>query len=78
MVLVEHHVKGKVTWNYENGQTVCECSYCKGDSKLHYGLNIPKAWRNPTSWFVIKYGPYKYIRFTRKDFFNLNRAKWQI
>ena len=78
MVLVEHHVKGKVTWNNENNQTECECSYCKGDSKLHYGLNIPKNWKSKTSWYVIKYGPYKYFRWTFNDFFNLNRKKWQI
>lgn len=20
----------------------CSCSYCRGDNKLHYGLNVPK------------------------------------
>jgi len=39
----------------------CCCSYCKGDSKLHYGLNIPKC-RKWNSWWVLKYYKRRYIR----------------
>jgi hypothetical protein len=41
-VLVEHHLK------------TCRCSYCHGSTRLHYGLNIPKAWKARNSWYVIK------------------------
>ena len=60
-ILFEIHEKGKASWN--NNWTSCECSYCKGSSKLHYGLNIPKklGWN---SWWVIKYAKGRYIRWT--------------
>lgn len=40
----------------------CNCSYCATPG-LHYGLNVPKvkAWN---SWWVIKYWPGRYFRFT--------------
>lgn len=43
--------------------TNCKCSYCYGNDKLYYGLNIPedKSWN---SWWVIKYWSNRYIRFT--------------
>ena len=66
-ILHEIHEKGKASWN--NNWTSCECSYCKGSSKLHYGLNIPKH-KSPTSWWVIKYFKGRYIRWTNK-FLNL-------
>ena len=63
MVLHEIHNKDKgTTWN--PSWDTCQCSYCKGDSKLHYGLNIPTQWKRPNSWWVIKYGPNRYIRWT--------------
>jgi hypothetical protein len=31
---------------------------------MSYGLNIPPAWRVPVSWWVIKYAPRCYIRWT--------------
>lgn len=43
----------------------CTCSYCKGDAKLHYGLNIPRDWKAWNSWWIIKYWPRCYFRFTR-------------
>ena len=60
-LLHEVHIKGKKSsWN--DSWKECECSYCKGSSKLHYGLNIPKC-KKANSWFVIKYWKYRYIRF---------------
>lgn len=41
-ILVEHHGEG------------CLCSHCTGNYKLHYGLNIPKAWKKWNSWYTIK------------------------
>jgi hypothetical protein len=62
LLLHEIHTKEKSdTWNRYWKE--CECSYCKGDSKLHYGLNIPKD-KSWNSWWVIKYGKGKYIRWT--------------
>ena len=62
MILFEIHKKGKTSWN--SNWKSCECSYCKGTTKLHYGLNIPKDWKARNSWWVIKYATSKYIRFT--------------
>lgn len=46
----------------------CNCSYCGkrpfNTARLHYGLNIPKAWHVHTAWYVIKYWRGRYIRFT--------------
>lgn len=42
----------------------CNCSYCSGDNKMHYGLNIPTAWRYWNSWWVVKFGPRHYFRWT--------------
>ena len=49
---------------FEKHKKSCDCSYCKGTVKLHYGLNIPKLWKVFNSWWVIKYAPYKYVRWT--------------
>lgn len=59
--LHEHHERG------------CTCSYCGGfgpgfRGRLNYGLNIPPAWRSPTAWWVVKYGPRRYLRWTRPRF----------
>jgi hypothetical protein len=42
----------------------CTCSYCVGDHRMHYGLNIPRAWKAWNSWWVIKFWPGWYIRWT--------------
>ena len=42
----------------------CICSYCYGENKLHYGLNIPPAWNKWNSWYVIKFWKNSYIRWT--------------
>lgn len=68
-VCIEHHVAGKVSWNYDIGQTICSCSYCRGTSNykpLHYGLNIPKDWKSWNSWYVIKFGKFRYLRWTNQ------------
>ena len=62
MILFETHTKGKADI-WDNNYTTCTCSYCKGNTKLHYGLNIPKD-KSWNSWWVIKYAPYRYIRWT--------------
>lgn len=41
----------------------CTCSYCHGSHRMKWGLNVPKQ-KAFNSWFVIKYGPGKYFRFT--------------
>jgi len=38
----------------------CTCSYCKGYSKLKYGLNLPK---NRNGWKVIKYWHNRYLKW---------------
>lgn len=50
--LLEYHADG------------CTCSYCKGKFKIHYGLNIPKNWKAKNSWYVIKFWPGWYLRWT--------------
>lgn len=51
-ILVEQHGKG------------CPCSHCTGEYKLHYGLNIPKAWKKWNSWYTIKLFNGIHIRWT--------------
>jgi hypothetical protein len=60
-LLLENHIKNNGWGEY---QKPCSCSYCVGNHKLHYGLNIPKNWTSWNSWWVIKYGDGKYIRWT--------------
>ena len=55
----------------------CQCSYCVGDNKMAFGLNIPGD-RGRTSWWVIKYGPGRYIRFTFPLFTSVNDALFQL
>ncbi len=43
-------------------EVCCTCSYCHW--QMHYGLNIPKRWKEWNSWFVIKFGPRHYVRWT--------------
>jgi hypothetical protein len=49
-ILIEQHDKN------------CKCSYCYGENKLHFGINLPenKAWN---SWRVFKIFRI-YIRWT--------------
>lgn len=63
MIIVEHHNPG---YAHVDKTHVCTCSYCGNsyDKGEHYGLNIPKAWRDANSWFVLKVWPRVYIRFT--------------
>jgi hypothetical protein len=50
---------------HEIHEEECTCSYCKGsNTKLHYGLNIPKSYNKANSWWVIKYNKRHYIRWT--------------
>lgn len=65
MILFEDHLNDQ-SENYwvDPNYRFCHCSYCEGDSKLHYGLNIPGDWTAWNSWWVIKYGQCKYIRWT--------------
>jgi hypothetical protein len=46
----------------------CGCSYCSDiwsrGRKMRYGLNIPPAWKEWNSWYVIKFGPRHYFRWT--------------
>ena len=43
----------------------CDCSYCYGENKEHYGLNIPqdKSWNG---WWVFKYWNKRYVRWTNR------------
>jgi hypothetical protein len=47
----------------EKHARICCCSYCVGEYRLHYGLNIPEDWKAWNAWWVIKYGAHKYWRF---------------
>jgi hypothetical protein len=58
----------------ETHARICLCSYCHGDYKLHYGLNIPDEWRAWNAWWVIKYGPKRYLRFHWPEWFYAKRA----
>jgi len=51
----------------------CRCSYCHGHrTKLHYGLNIPQNWYGWNAWYVVKFYPYIYIRWTNGWFENIS------
>ena len=44
----------------------CKCTYCVDfvmSKKLKYGLNIPKDWKAPNAWYVIKLWPRVYFRW---------------
>lgn len=64
--------RARVVWGsilHERHQCGCTCSYCGGLGPgfgilIRYGLNIPRAWRSPTAWWVIKYAPRRYLRWT--------------
>lgn len=63
MICHEVHMKNRASiWN-PNDKT-CTCIYCKGDNRMHYGLNIPKNWKAHNSWYVVKYWPHRYVRAT--------------
>lgn len=59
-ILFENHNKNHFTFT-EPRKEECTCSYCHGDSKIKYGLNIPKI---KNGWWAIKYWKRRYIRFT--------------
>jgi hypothetical protein len=59
LILNEYHYDGKTNID---GVAPCKCSYCDGETKLHYGLNIPGI---KSGWWVIKYGDKRYLRITR-------------
>lgn len=79
MILLEKHIAGKNTcleisinpklisekrnFTCNSSPDPCKCSYCYGNSKLYYGLNIPKN-KSWNSWWVIKFWPHIYLRFT--------------
>lgn len=66
-----HDVHNKKCSNdWDINWDACDCSYCIGKTKLHYGLNIPKNWRAWNSWWVIKYGPSRYLKW-RNTFLKL-------
>lgn len=49
---------------FERHRAACECSYCAGEHRMHYGLNIPAAWKKWNAWYVIKFWPRTYFRWT--------------
>jgi len=60
--------RNKYIWMFkEHHEINCDCSYCKswisGQNKMHYGLNIPPAWKAANAWYTIKYGKGKYLRW---------------
>ncbi len=67
LFLNEYHYDGR---NHIDRKSPCTCSYCKGTMKkpIHYGLNIPE---NKRGWWVIKYGPKRYLRITYHKKFKL-------
>ena len=58
MIAFEHHKDG---YCHTVPTHKCSCSYC---TNLHYGLNIPKRWREWNSWYVLKIWSRMYIRWT--------------
>jgi hypothetical protein len=57
-------MKNNLIWLlFETHELKCKCSYCYGNNKEHYGLNIPKN-KSWNSWWVIKYWDRRYIRWT--------------
>lgn len=71
MILHEIHTNGKIKTSGKgievssnNNLDKCKCSYCHGNNRLHYGLNIPDDWKAWNSWYVIKYWKGRYIRWT--------------
>jgi hypothetical protein len=54
---------------FEMHNKECHCSYCHGrETKLHYGLNIPKHWNGCHAWYIVKFYPGFYIRWTNRWF----------
>jgi len=53
----------------------CTCSYCKGQHGFHYGLNIPIRWNECNSWYVIKFSPRVYFRWTNRWFKFFTKSK---
>ena len=51
---------------FEKHEKKCTCSYCIGEHKIHYGLNIPPDWSGWNSWYVIKLFPRRYFRWTNR------------
>lgn len=73
-------IKNKFFWCLkETHASDCICSYCGNDFRkptINYGLNIPKDWKSFNSWYVIKYGRGKYIRWTN-SWINLLKKKYK-
>ena len=67
-VLTKTHKIGKMRILTETHTEGCTCSYCTGEHKIHYGLNIPPNWSGWNSWYIIKVFPRKYIRWTNRWF----------
>lgn len=61
--MILHEVHTRKSLDLDDSWDKCDCSYCEGKNKLHFGLNIPqdKSWN---SWYIIKYWKSRYIRFT--------------
>lgn len=55
----------KLIWKETHSKS-CNCTYCEGVSRLHFGLNVPKDWKAWNSWYVVKYWPKHYIRWTHR------------
>ena len=50
----------------ERHEPSCNCSYCGNsyDKGLHFGLNVPADWWAHNAWYVVKFGPRRYFRWT--------------
>jgi len=64
-----------ITLLFEKHVRDCICSYCKGEYRLHSGLNIPKKWKEWNSWYVIKLPFGYYLRWTNRWFRCVERSK---
>ena len=65
--ILNKHIFGSSLLLEQHGKR-CPCLYCKGDYKIHYGLNIPSNWKAWNSWYVIKIFPRIYLRWTNRWF----------
>jgi hypothetical protein len=59
-------------------ETGCTCSYCDArimGKAMRYGMNIPPDWSSWNSWYVIKYAPRRYLRFTLSFLYRFQGAR---